>query len=133
VQSRNQAEKQERLHRKEVKRMTKTISDLRNSAEQTDAKLCALTSSSALDAQSILRLKELNECLTTCNQKWVLEGSRLRKDNQRLRGDNQRLRGERDRARALSSRIATPCTSTYETSSSPPLTPRTPGHYDLDE
>ena len=103
--------------------MTKTIIDLRNSADQTDARLCVLTSSSALDAKSILHLKELNARLTACNQKWDLEGSRLRKDN-------QRLRVERDHARALSSRIVAPRTSTYETSS-PPLTPRTPGRYDL--
>ncbi len=105
--------------------MTETIIDLRKSAEtvarQTDARLFDLTSSSALDAASIRQLTEQNAHLTVCNQKWDLEGTRLRKDN-------KRLRMERDHARALSSRIVIPRSSTHETSSLP-LTP--PTRHDL--
>ena len=123
AQSRKLAEHQDRTHRREITRLTKTISDLRNSAEQMEAKLQALVRSSALDANSTLLLKEEIAHLRNCNKKWDREGARLLQEN-------QRLRSERDRARSRNypGCSASPCPHSSETSS-PPLTPRTPGHY----
>ena len=111
---REKSETIERAHQREIKRLNKTVSRLGAVAKDTEARLQALTCSSAFDAKSIVDLKANIARLITCNQKWDKEG--------------KRLRVERDLARSqiLLYRATSPYCPVTEPSS-PPLTPRTPG------
>ena len=82
----------DKTHRREVRRLTKTIGTLQQSAELMEVRLQSLTSSSAADARSIEHLKAQISHLNACNQKWDREGARLLKET-------KRLRAERDLAR----------------------------------
>ena len=107
-------------HRKEIKKLNKTIGSLGAVAKETEARLRALTCSSAFDAKSIMALKDQISNLIICNQKWDKEGLRLGKEI-------KRLRSERDltRSQILLHRVTSPYSYVTEPSS-PPLTPRTP-------
>jgi hypothetical protein len=110
-----------RAHQKEVKKLQRTISNLRAVTEDTEARSTALARSSAIDAISITDLREQRAKLISSNQKWTKEG---------LRVDIliKRLRAERDlsRSQLLVCRATSPHRDATDPSS-PPLTPRTPG------
>ena len=122
---REKSETIERAHQREIKRLNKTVSRLGAVAKDTEARLQALTCSSASDAKSIVALKGNIAKLITCNQKWDKEGSRTGKEI-------KRLRAERDLARSqiLLYHATSPYCSVTEPSS-PPLTPRTPGREEI--
>ena len=111
------AEIREHAHRQEISRLTTIIDELQQSASQMDARYQLLDRSSTLDTQQILLQKTQIAKLASCNRKWDREASRLRTERDLARSQTYWQRGSPAISRSHSA----------DTTSSPPLTPRTPG------